>query len=103
MQAHIWYDQASHVSDAATAGTAIAQVGMASCAYLQAMEGHIMLAVLFVAAVNALGHVYSAHRHEEVTRTLAERAWHKLQYDHTQHSLAQMQVCRHHAGAKSMP
>ena len=56
------------------------------------MEGHITLAVLLLAAVNALGHVYSAHRHEEVTKVLAERGWHKLQCQHTKHSLTEMQV-----------
>lgn len=56
-----------------------------------AMEGHIMLAVLLVAAVNALGHVYSTHRHEEVAKVLAERGWHKLQCQHTKHSLTQIQ------------
>ena len=56
------------------------------------MEGHVMLAVLLVAAVNALGHIYSAHRHEEVTRTLGERAWHELHHQHTLQSLAQTQA-----------
>ena len=40
---------------------------------MQALEGHLMLSVLLIAAVNTLGHVYSTHRHEEVTRTLGEK------------------------------
>ena len=51
-----------------------------------------MLSVLLVAALNTLGHVYCAHRHEEIDRTAAERVWNQLHYKLTQHSLANIQV-----------
>lgn len=50
-----------------------------------------MLSVLLIAALNTLGHVYTTHRHEEVTRTLSEKLWSQLQYNSTQSSLAKIQ------------
>lgn len=51
-----------------------------------------MLSVLLVAALNTLGHVYCAHRHEEIDRTAAERVWNQLQYTSAKNSLVKIQV-----------
>ena len=51
-----------------------------------------MLSVILVAALNTFGHVYSTHRHEEVTRTTNEKLWSHLQYKSAQNSLTQIKV-----------
>jgi len=59
---------------------------------MQALEGHVMLTLLLIACLNTFSHVYSAHRHEEVSRIAAKKAWYRLQCQSTKQGLAAVQV-----------
>lgn len=51
-----------------------------------------MLTLLLAACGNTLAHVYSSHRHEEITRIAAEKQWYSLQLQSTKRSLVATQV-----------
>lgn len=59
---------------------------------MQALEGHVMLTVLLIACINTFSHVYCSHRHEEVSRIAAQKAWYRLQCQSTKQGLAATQV-----------
>ena len=59
---------------------------------MQALEGHIMLTLLLVTCINTFSHVYSSHRHEEVSRIAAKKAWYRLQCQSTKQGLVAIQV-----------
>ncbi|KAL0041786.1 hypothetical protein WJX79_004512 [Trebouxia sp. C0005] len=56
-----------------------------------ALEGHVMLTLLLITCINTFSHVYSSHRHEEVSRIAAEKAWYRLQCQSTKRGLAAVQ------------
>ncbi|KAL0022232.1 hypothetical protein WJX77_009180 [Trebouxia sp. C0004] len=56
-----------------------------------ALEGHVMLTLLLITCINTFSHVYSCHRHEEVSRIAAEKAWYRLQCQSTKQGLAAIQ------------
>lgn len=51
-----------------------------------------MLTLLLITCINTFSHVYSSHRHEEVSRIAAEKAWYRLQCQSTKRGLAAVQV-----------
>ncbi len=59
---------------------------------MQALEGHVMLTLLLITCINTFSHVYSSHRHEEISRIAAKKAWYRLQCQSTKQGLAAVQV-----------
>jgi len=83
----IWYTQTGQCTITTYHNHALTCLG-----WLQALEGHVMLTLLLIACLNTFSHVYSAHRHEEVSRIAAKKAWYRLQCQSTKHGLAAIQV-----------
>jgi len=51
-----------------------------------------MLTLLLITCINTFRHVYSSHRHEEISRIAAKKAWYRLQCQSTKQGLAAVQV-----------
>ncbi len=51
-----------------------------------------MLTLLLITCINTFSHVYSSHRHEEISRIAAKKAWYCLQCQSTKQGLAAVQV-----------